>query len=658
MRLLELKLENFKGIKSLNFRPNGNSASVYGTNGTGKTTIADAFTWLMYDKASDASSGFTPKTEDGEGGYLHNLENSVEGVFLDEVNGEEITFKKSLREVYAQKRGEATKTASGHTTDYFIDGVPVQKKEYDSRIAEICEPDKAIILTQAQFFGKQLPWQKRREILLAMCGEVSESDVLNSSPELRELTEYLLKGNSGQMYSVEEYTKIAKAQLKEVKDKMDKLPARIDEAYRAIPEDVPSDPKETMAKCSDLNLKIERLKADKMSLALSGSDASLHKEIADLKSKLLDGEIQHRQRYQDSIKDQQDQLNRLSKQLTEVSRKKFDLTEELHQTASKIDKVTALREKLAQEYQEANSSTYQGDDCCPTCGQALPEDKVADAQAKFNAAKADKLSKIRSEIEKTCSKVMIAELKVKADECNQAFVALDENIRTLKQMVTTTEKAVPEMQDWKLTGEYTSLVTLIAAKQKIIDSGKASTSEQENAIQANIDDLEALLAEENTKLLQISMAQAQQKRIADLEAEQRTNAEQYENISKGLYLCEQYTRARVALLTDKINSQFQYTRFKLFRDQVNGGVEEICEVMPKTAKGYIQDANRAAEVRSGLEIIDKLGEFWNAKLPVFIDNAESFVELPDTDTQVIRLVVSAKDKVLRVDADSDVKAIA
>src|SRR5690554_4687936 len=137
MKLLQLKLSNFQGIKDFEFNPEGKNTSVYGTNATGKTTLYNAFTWLLFDKASTGEKGFSPKTKDEDGQDKHYLENRVEGKFkLDD--GQIITFGKVLKENWVKKRGSSLEAFSGHTTDYYIDGVPVNKSEYDGRLSQIC----------------------------------------------------------------------------------------------------------------------------------------------------------------------------------------------------------------------------------------------------------------------------------------------------------------------------------------------------------------------------------------------------------------------------------------------------------------------------------------------------------------------------------------
>ncbi|HZK21089.1 MAG TPA: AAA family ATPase, partial [Oscillospiraceae bacterium] len=133
MKLINLTLTNFKGVKEFVLDANGRSVSVFGDNATGKTTLADAQSWLLFDKDSKGTKNFSPKTKDENGQDLHNIENIVFGQYqLDD--GSTVSFKKAFSEVWKKKRGTATPEFSGHTTDYFIDGVPVKANEYADRV--------------------------------------------------------------------------------------------------------------------------------------------------------------------------------------------------------------------------------------------------------------------------------------------------------------------------------------------------------------------------------------------------------------------------------------------------------------------------------------------------------------------------------------------
>ena len=113
MRLISLTLKNFQGVKDLTITPNGKDFAVYGDNGTGKTTIFNAFTWLLFGKPSTGAKNFTPKTKTAEG-EVHGLDHTASAVL--EHGGKRISLTKTYREIYKKKRGSIREEFDGHTT--------------------------------------------------------------------------------------------------------------------------------------------------------------------------------------------------------------------------------------------------------------------------------------------------------------------------------------------------------------------------------------------------------------------------------------------------------------------------------------------------------------------------------------------------------------
>ena len=146
MRLIDLKLFNFKGIRSFELKSDGKDVSIMGDNGSGKTTLADAFMWLLFGKDSQNKTDFEIKTLGPDGEPEHGLEHTVEAR-LQLPNGKQLTLKKVFSEKWTKKRGSATAEFTGHTTDHYIDGVPVKKKEFDEQIAEIADEEIFRLLT-------------------------------------------------------------------------------------------------------------------------------------------------------------------------------------------------------------------------------------------------------------------------------------------------------------------------------------------------------------------------------------------------------------------------------------------------------------------------------------------------------------------------------
>lgn len=102
IKLVSLKLRNFKGAHDLtvNF---SHKTLIQGDNGTGKTTIFDAFCWLLYGKNSANESDFGIKTNDKEGNAIPKQEHEVEG--LIDVNGTNVKLRRLYSEKWTKKRG-------------------------------------------------------------------------------------------------------------------------------------------------------------------------------------------------------------------------------------------------------------------------------------------------------------------------------------------------------------------------------------------------------------------------------------------------------------------------------------------------------------------------------------------------------------------------
>jgi hypothetical protein len=167
------------------------------------------------------------------------------------------------------------------------------------------------------------------------------------------------------------------------------------------------------------------------------------------------------------------------------------------------------------------------------------------------------------------------------------------------------------------------------------------------AIQKEIDTLTDAITALEQAAARLEARKNGEKRIEDLKAEERRLAAEFEELERQLYLTEEFIRAKVQMLEDKINSKFRMARFKLFDVQVNGALNETCET---TFNGVpYSNLNNGARLNIGLDIINTLAEHYGFAPVVFIDNAESVVNILPTKGQQIRLIVSGTDKKLRVE---------
>lgn len=289
MKLLKLSLSNFQGIKKLIFDfDDGKNASIYGDNATGKTTVYNALTWLLFDKASTAAKNFTPKTK-GPDGDIHHLEHCSEAV-LQTDDSRIVILKKTYKEIYKKKRGSATEEFSGHTIEYAVDGVPVKEKEYTAIILDFCggDPEKPKLLTMPDYFPEQLPWETRRKILIDICGDVSDDEIIAGDKDLKELPVFLrMPGSNEQYYTIDEYRKIANAKRIDINKQLGEIPGRIDEAERAIPNTEGLDEVTIETNIAALQKKRDELAEERATTTAGGTTmAELQKTIADIRVRI------------------------------------------------------------------------------------------------------------------------------------------------------------------------------------------------------------------------------------------------------------------------------------------------------------------------------------------------------------------------------------
>ena len=660
MKLLNLALNNFQGIKSLSFDfPDGRSASIYGDNATGKTTVYNALTWLLFDKASTAAKNFTPKTK-GPDGDLHHLDHSAEAVFMTDA-GRQITLKKTFHETYKKKRGSATEEFDGHTVEYSVDGVPVKEKEFTATVTALCggDTEKPKMLTMPDYFPEQLSWDTRRKILLEICGDVSDDEIIAGNPDLSELKDFLrMNGTAEQYCTTDEYRKVAAARRTEINKQLVELPARIDEATQAIPDTTGLNAEEIEANIAALTKKRDSLASEKAEAATgSTATATLRTQIAEIKTQIAEGRAAHAKSQSDQNADVDAEILLARREANEERRKAEDAKIDIDRKTAEKARIEILRKGLLEEYDRISRETWdESQTICPTCSQRLPEDKVEAMREEFNLRKSRKLEEINRRGKTEASKTVIEALATEIADLQQK----KETAESLQKAAEMRAERLAEKRitptPYESTEQYARLTAQIAEiEAKIADEGKCTT-EAVGAVEAKIRATDDAIREERDKQMQLTMAENQQRRIGELEKQEKRLAAEFEELEKGLYLCDLFTKAKVSALTERINGKFKSVRFRLFVEQLNGGLKEDCEVMIPRANGDLVPytfANNAARINAGLEIINTLAEHWDIRMPVFIDNAESVTRLTESDTQTIRLVVSEADKKLRLEVEDN-----
>ena len=652
MKILKLILENFQGIRSAEYALDGKNAQFYGENGTGKTTVFNAYTWLLFGKASDGVANFTPKPRKGDED-LHNVNTSVEMTFIH--NDTEHTIARVFSEVWKKKRGTAQQEFTGHETAYFINGVPTRESDYIKFLSEIATIEQFKILTFPLFFSNELDWATRRKILFDACGNLSDTDVIASNIELIDFPKML--GNN----TVDEFKKIITATMKRTNEQLNNIPERIDEAMRAIPE-TNSTVGEINATIADLNqkkAKLEQKRADIINGGLAGS--TLRKAISEKEAEILESRSQHLRKNSETTDATYAKLAEIRNRNANAETRIISEKRVLEKLEAELQEILIKRDSIKADYAIVQNEEFDPNlTICPTCKREYTAENIEQIKNNFNTEKTKRLDNILNNGKKTAGKELVA---TKEQEVETAKIALDTAIKTHE--ITQAEVAALNdelaiktgtLQDFEQTSECIRLKSELDSLQS-----QAKDDKQAQTVLVSDIDKEILIISDNIKhqyelLATYRKAMEQRIRVEELQSQEEKLGDEYVNLEHQLYLCELFIKSKVSMLDERINGKFKTVRFRLFQEQINGGLKECCDALIPTSEGNLVTwngaANFAATVNAGLEIIATLAEYWGINIPVWFDGAESVTQFLDIPQQFITLAVREGEKILRLEKEN------
>lgn len=631
MKLLKLNLQNFKGIRNSEFDFGGIDATIYGDNATGKTTVFDSLCWLLFGKDSLDRADFEIKTlENGE--PIHKVNHEVEAEFLND-DGNSFTLRRVYREKYSSPRGVDTKL-TGHTTDYFINEVPVKEKEYKQYINDVIAEDVFKLITNPLYFNEQYSWQNRRKLLLEISGDIKDDEVINSRSELTRLAE-LLNGRT-----VDEQRKIVAAKKTAINKELDMIPVRIDEALRNKA-DIATSESKLKTDIETLNKSIDELESQKATIINGFSSTEKRSKIDEIGRQLKTRQSEVLSIYNSEKQRKRGEYEALLTQLKIIESEHDRYTDRAYDLAKDIERESKRIETLQAEFDTFNAQEFNKE-ACPTCGQPLPEDKQAELEAAFNSEKAAKLEEWQSLIEsakklKANYEEQREVLLVKADGLTKEIEDKTKAYETkFKEYESYLEPNIEDDPDYKELKAELFLLEL--------DEGEEADDKEVARLDEEISSVKEKRAALETELNKYTLNADIQKRVIELESQQQKLAAEKNLLDETSFLIDEFVKAKVDMLEESINSHFEYARFKMFNVLVNGNIEECCET---TYKGVpYRSMNNAARMNVGLDIINALTKFYNVTAPVFIDNAEAVTDFIKCNSQTIKLFVDADFKEL------------
>lgn len=632
-------LRNFKGLKKYEVDFNGET-SLYGTNGSGKTTIMDAYHWLLFGKDSQDRQNFNIKTLDEDNNPIHKLEHEVEGVFEHE--NKEFTLRRTFKERWVKKRGATEAEFSGHETDFHINDVPKKKEEYNAYINKIVSEDVFKMVSHPLYFSS-LRWDKQREILFEMAGQVSDEVIAGDETKYRELLATIAQKDT----TLSEYKRELAERKKKIKKELESIPARIDENDRDKPE-----PKDWDALRSDLakvQEEIEQLDNEissqsKQSEAVMKAIESTQAEL--YKAQTKRGELfQEAQREADKdITEAKERKRKLEQSLIEDKNTLSSKVMFLKEVENRIEKFEEEAEQLRQKYKDRAAQEINQDSlACPTCGTEYKKDKIETIIADFNSRKANNLAEINKQgAEKVA---LIEQEKENLEKHREESKQIEASIHTLEQQLSDIK--IPEQHDVRfdeIPGVAEVDIQIKDLKEQLATQAKPSNTDETLKVKRR--ELSAKADSLKSELSDFDKIVKADKRIKELEQKQKELAQELADVEGVEMTIQSFNRAKITAIEDNVNSMFKVVRFKLFQDQINGGEQEICEAMVEGVPW--SDLNTAMRINAGIDIINALSSHFGFHAPIWVDNRESIINLVATETQVINLIVSKEHKTLKV----------
>lgn len=636
IRINRLTLENFKCHANLVLNFNGANVSIYGDNATGKTSVYDALTWLLFgkDSAGNGEKNIEIKPLDSTGSVIdHSAITSVTAELS--TDGEITTLKRTYREVWSTKRGSSTETYDGNTSEYFVDGVPCKKYAFDEKIKDLVPESVFRLLTSVSYFANDLKWQDRRSILFDMAGTHTDREIMATNAAFAPILEGMGK------LSLDDYKKKLTAEKRGFVGIKDQTPARLDECQKTVRNLAGLDFEGAKAALADLEQRQREISAQLISLDHDSATDAKRLEIrsAELEQKTLDGENAafRAQQIAGAV-----DVEAMRRQRNTIDSRRAIAKSHLDSASKSL----ALHDKNIEESRvrwiAVNGEVFAAG-TCPTCGQQLPFDQLQAATSAFEKQKHDRLDEIMRTANSQKEAKAQAEERIKS--LRDEIAALDAEILDLDGKISAANAAKITPVDMDGYADAVKAIqTRVSTLNAELSAMMGNATQIREQLRSELDAVQEKISQQQAIIGKESILQYTHQRISEIQIDARNAAQALESIEKMLYLADEYTRYKTQYVESSVNSLFRIARFRLFREQANGGVEDRCDVVYDGVP--YMGLNNGMKINVGIDIINALSRHYGVTVPLFVDNAESVTRLEASGTQVIRLVVSESDKEL------------
>ncbi|MFP3153604.1 AAA family ATPase [Lachnospiraceae bacterium ZAX-1] len=644
--LKSISVQNFKGLNDKTFKFGDPTSYFVGSNGIGKTTIFDAFCWVLFGKNSTGVEKFEVRPLNPDGTKKDYVDIVVELILS--IDDKDVSLRKTQKQNWVTKKGEEEKKLGGNINLFEINEIPKSETEFKSFLEQMAEESVLKNVTSSTAFVS-LPWKEQRKFLFSLASDVPDKELAESIGGFGEIREMLEDG------TIEEIEKREKARLKKYNDKLHDIPVRIDEKRKSIKE-VDFEKKEKELEWLNNHLKKVRDRIADTSKAYEAREKE-RKYFYSLKRKLSDIEEEERGKIAKEINAVKFKAQSIDLEIQSKNKFKSSLLENHNRISAEIEASEKRRENLLKEFHdEAGKEFDESKNFCPTCGKEFEEEIKSSMIETFRESKKEIVEEVQRKGKKQKELIEgltkeLVENTVELAELNDSIADLEAKKEEAKSKVLDASGAEEKDIDFSKNKEHQNI------KAEILDYESRVEKEEDTGILVTLRDDEKETIERmgivNKVLFEkIGISEAKE-RIKELEEEKQDIAQKKADCQRTLDLIEAFIKTKLSTLEGSINDRFKLVNWKLFESQINGGMKEICEC---TVEGVpYHGVNGANRVNAGLDIINILSATYGVKAPIFIDNRESVTDIMEMDTQIINLIVKQKEIEGAIDLDELMK---
>jgi DNA repair exonuclease SbcCD ATPase subunit len=677
IKIKSITLRNFKGLRDVSFDFDGRNATIIGDNGTGKTTIFDALTWVLFGKDSHNSTDIDIKTIDATGEPMHRAEHFVE-VALD-VDGSTQTLRRTYREIWSKPRGSSDLRFVGHESAFAVNGVEVgTKTAYDKIISEWINDDVFRMLTDPMYFNTRVDWKGRRAALLALVGDNIDRTAIQA--QFADLLAEM-NGEPPPEFQAAPAGPAPKKKKKELDTFAPKIEAYQNtmpptEDYTALEQEIVQRESVAANEIVAYQRQIDALdaqiaNASKIDEETQAAHDRRLKKVLDIKKSLsecIDARLTAARRYNSdrdaAIMDAQEKADSILREIEKTETTANSKRDTLEACVKKQANIKSALDTMRAKYEAEKKAAFEYVDTttCYACGQPLPTETIEEARRaareSFEKHQREILDKLIADA--NLEKDTYSKLTKLVSTTEQEIAMLDQRLSQLRAehhaatLAITTAKDVPaidletEEEQAKLSPAYRKLTEELTREQAALETSAttkitaATLTARRRDISAQIDtvrqNLATATADLRRRLANKERTTEIQRLIDETKATEKKIAERIAELERLEFAAAAYTKADIEAVEAAINSRFDLVRWRMYEQTIEGADVETCVA---TIDGVpFNSLNSAGQVLAGLDIIRTFCRYYGATAPVFIDNAESISQTDFAlDSQVIRLQV-------------------